>query len=163
MVKTQPGSCGTYPVTSVVDRFQAVMSDVDGVVGIQSLAMDMKTLIAATQGGNLKWYGLSRDEYVSSNIMRMTRQDFYKYDCSMLSILLFLKDHKADTLARVVSAAEGFAAENNNEHAEFLLAAGNAGIEAVTNIVVKQAERLMLLLVYAVVALLVFWNSSRGG
>lgn len=158
MVKTQSGSCGTYPVTSVVDRFQAVMSDVDGVVGIQSLAMDMKTLIAATQGGNLKWYGLSRDEYVSSNIMRMTRQDFYKYDCSMLSILLFLKDHKADTLARVVSAAEGFAAENNNEHAEFLLAAGNAGIEAVTNIVVKQAERLMLLLVYAVVALLVFWE-----
>ncbi len=158
MVKTQPGSCGTYPVTSVVDRFQAVMSDVDGVVGIQSLAMDMKTLIAATQGGNLKWYGLSRDEYVSSNIMRMTRQDFYKYDCSMLSILLFLKDHKADTLARVVSAAEGFAAENNNEHVEFLLAAGNAGIEAVTNIVVKQAERLMLLLVYAVVALLVFWE-----
>lgn len=158
MVKTQPGSCGTYPVISAVDRFQAVMSDVDGVVGIQSLAMDMKALIATTQGGNLKWYGLSRDEYVSSNIMRMTRQDFYKYDCSMLSILLFLEDHKADTLARVVAAVEGFAAENNNEHAEFLLAAGNAGIEAVTNIVVKQAERLMLLLVYAVVALLVFWE-----
>ncbi|PKM01220.1 MAG: RND transporter [Gammaproteobacteria bacterium HGW-Gammaproteobacteria-9] len=158
MVKTQPGSCATYPVISAVDRFQAVMGDVDGVVGIQSLAMDMKALIAATQGGNLKWYGLSRDEYVSSNIMRMTRQDFYKYDCSMLSVLLFLEDHKADTLARVVAAVEGFAAENNNEHAEFLPAAGNAGIEAVTNIVVKQAERLMLLLVYAVVALLVFWE-----
>ena len=158
MVKTPPGNCGTYPVTSVVDRFQAVMGDVDGVVGIQSLAMDMKTLIASTQGGNLKWYGLSRDEYVSSDIMRMTRQDFYKYDCSMLSVLLFLKDHKADTLARVAAAAEGFAAENNKVHAEFLLAAGNAGIEAVTNIVVKKAERLMLLLVYAVVALLVFWE-----
>lgn len=158
MVKTPPGTCGTYPVTSAVDRFQAVMGDVDGVVGIQSLAMDMKTLIASTQGGNLKWYGLSRDEYVSSDIMRMTRQDFYKYDCSMLSVLLFLKDHKADTLARVAAAAEGFAAENNNKHAEFLLAAGNAGIEAVTNIVVKKAERLMLLLVYAVVALLVFWE-----
>ncbi|AKU12415.1 putative exporter, RND superfamily protein [Azoarcus sp. CIB] len=158
MVKTRPDTCGTYPVTSAVDRFQAVMGEVEGVVGIQSLVTEMKGLNAALQGGNLKWYGLSRDEYISSGTLKMTRQDFYKYDCSMLSILLFLEDHKADTLTRVVAAAEAFAAANNTEHAEFLLAAGNAGIEAVTNIVVKRAERLMLFLVYGVVALLVWWE-----
>lgn len=158
MIKTKPDACGTYPVTSTVERFQAVMGDVEGVVGTQSLVTEMKTLIAAVQGGNLKWYGLSRDEYISSGALKMTRQDYYNYDCSMLSVLLFLEDHKADTLARVVAAAEKFAAENNNEHAEFLLAAGNAGIEAVTNIVVKRAERLMLFLVYGIVALLVWWE-----
>ncbi len=158
MVKTQPDTCSSYPVTSAVDRFQAVMADVEGVVGMQSLAADMKALISGTQGGSLKWYGLSRDEYTASGATRMMQQDYYNHDCSMLSVLLFLADHKADTLSRVVAATEEFAAQNNNEHAEFLLAAGNAGIEAVTNIVVKRAERLMLFLVYGVVALLVLWE-----
>jgi hypothetical protein len=41
---------------------------------------------------------------------------------------------------------------------KFVLAAGNSGVEAATNIVVKQAERLMLVLVYGIVALLVWWE-----
>src|SRR5690606_40395887 len=36
MVKTQPDTCSSYPVTSAVDRFQAVMADVEGVVGMRS-------------------------------------------------------------------------------------------------------------------------------
>ena len=158
IVKTKPDSCGSYPVTSVVDRFQAKMEDVDGVVGIQSLITEMKGLIAGIQGGNLKWYSVTRDRYISSGAQKMIRQEFYNNDCSMLTVLLFLKDHKADTLAGVVSAVEQFAAENNSEDAEFVLAAGNAGIEAATNMVVKHSERLMLLLVYGIVSLLVLWE-----
>jgi predicted RND superfamily exporter protein len=51
---------------------------------------------------------------------------------------------------------EAFAAANNTKDTQFLLAAGTAGIEAATNIVVREAWRSMLLLVYGAVILLCF-------
>jgi hypothetical protein len=45
------------------------------------------------------------------------------------------------------------AAANNTDEVQFLLAAGNAGIEAATNIVVKQANHEMLFWVYGAVIL----------
>jgi uncharacterized protein len=54
----------------------------------------------------------------------------------------------------VVDHVEQFAAANNSDQATFLLGAGNAGIEAATNIVVREANRQMLLWVYGAVILL---------
>jgi hypothetical protein len=54
---------------------------------------------------------------------------------------VLLSDHKAETLDRVVKAAAEFAEEHNDKDRQFLLAAGSAGIEAATNIVVKKAWR----------------------
>jgi predicted RND superfamily exporter protein len=73
-----------------------------------------------------------------------------------LTLYAFLADHRADTLTRVVESVETFAAENNSPEGEFLLAAGNAGIEGATNIVVKESSRKMLLWVYAAVIVLCF-------
>jgi hypothetical protein len=78
----------------------------------------------------------------------------YNDSCSLLTLYIYLRDHKADTLTRVVEHIEAFARENDTADAKFLLAAGNAGIEAATNSVVKQAWWQMLVLVYAAVALL---------
>ena len=49
---------------------------------------------------------------------------------------------------------EQFAAENDGNDVRFLLAAGPAGIEAVTNIIVSQSMRTMLYWVYGAVAVL---------
>ncbi len=49
---------------------------------------------------------------------------------------------------RVVAIADKFAKENSSDDRQFLLAAGSAGIEAATNIVVREANRTMLLYVY---------------
>jgi uncharacterized protein len=59
-------------------------------------------------------------------------------------------------LQRVVGYVEGFAAANDTADVKFLLAAGSAGIEAATNIAVKQAWHQMLLLVYGAVVVLCF-------
>tara|TARA_B100000282_G_scaffold262245_1_gene211643 strand:- start:81 stop:755 length:675 start_codon:yes stop_codon:yes gene_type:complete len=75
---------------------------------------------------------------------------------SVTPLIAYLADHKAETLDRVVAAVEKFAAEHNTEDRQFLLAAGNAGIEAATNITVKKANRTMLLYVYAAVIILCF-------
>jgi predicted RND superfamily exporter protein len=155
MVKTPKATCGTYPVASVVDRFQWEMENVPGVESTASLFTGMKQVLSSTNGGDLRWQALSRNRYVSASALRMLPSELYSNDCSMLPVILFLADHKADTLTGVVNAAEKFAAANNSPQAEFMLAAGNSGIEAATNIVIKQAETRMLILVYAIVALLV--------
>ena len=59
-------------------------------------------------------------------------------------------------VTRVVDHVEAFARVNNTADTQFLLAAGSAGIEAATNIVVKDAWRTMLLMVYGAVVLLCF-------
>ncbi len=56
----------------------------------------------------------------------------------------------------MVAHVEAFAAANDGPDATFLLAAGSAGIDAATNIVVSDAWHKMLFLVYGAVALLCF-------
>jgi uncharacterized protein len=73
-----------------------------------------------------------------------------------MPVIAYLSDHKAETLSRVVAAAADFADKHNDKDRQFLLAAGSAGIEAATNIVVEQANRTMLLYVYAAVIVLCF-------
>ncbi|MCK4507602.1 MAG: MMPL family transporter, partial [Desulfuromonadales bacterium] len=58
---------------------------------------------------------------------------------------------KAETLERVVAVVEDFAREVNNDEVRFLLAAGNAGIEAATNIEVEKSNTLITWVVYLVV------------
>jgi len=142
----------------VVDRFQWEMENVAGVESTASLFTGMKKIISSTNGGDLRWQALSRNRFVSNSAHRMLPSELFSNDCSMLPVLIFLKDHKADTLTRIVRASEQFAAQNNNADVQFMLAAGNSGIEAATNIVIKQAENQMLILVYALVALLVLWE-----
>jgi predicted RND superfamily exporter protein len=57
-------------------------------------------------------------------------------------------------LTALLADVVGFARDNDTEDVKFLLIAGSAGIEAVTNIVVKSAWREMLFLVYGAVAIL---------
>ena len=73
-----------------------------------------------------------------------------------MPVIAYLSDHKAETLDRIVAAAAAFAEAHSDKDRQFLLAAGSAGIEAATNIVVAQANRAMLLYVYAAVILLCF-------
>lgn len=76
-------------------------------------------------------------------------------DCNFIPVVIYLNDHKAETLTRVSNAAAAFAQSHNDEHVKFELAAGNAGIEAATNIVIETSQYEMLAWVYSVVALLV--------
>ncbi|SMH62803.1 efflux RND transporter permease subunit [Azospirillum agricola] len=158
IVRTPPGECGSYPVAAKVDQLQWRLEAVEGVESSSSLFGPMKRIIAGTNGGDLRWATITRNRYISNAAHKYVPPEFSNGDCSMLPVLLFLADHKAETLARVVAAVEAFAAENNSDGVDFLLAAGNAGIEAATNTVISQAEKLMLALVYGIVALLVLWE-----
>jgi len=77
-------------------------------------------------------------------------------DCSMIPVIAYLSDHKAQTLAGVLAAVERYAAQNADSDIRVLPAAGSAGIESLTNIVVAKAQHEMLSLVYGAVVLLCF-------
>src|SRR5690606_24770829 len=70
-------------------------------------------------------------------------------------VILFLEDHKAETLSRVVKAVQEFAkVEDDPDVAKFVLASGNAGVEAATNQTISHAQTTMLIWVYGVVTTL---------
>jgi predicted RND superfamily exporter protein len=155
MARAKAGECGAYPTAAAVERLQTELEHVPGVEATDSFFSNMKNVIAFTNGGDMRWYAVSRDRFVSNAAGKSVPGEYYNSDCSMTPVLAYLANHKAETLSRVVAASEDFAARHSDGNVKFLLAAGNAGIEAATNIVVRQSEPLMLLLVYGVVALLV--------
>ncbi|MGA4472954.1 efflux RND transporter permease subunit [Ectopseudomonas chengduensis] len=153
MVKTAPEGCSTYEALSAMDELMWKMENTKGVQSAISMVTVSKQLIKGMNEGNLKWETLSRNQDVLNN--SIARADgLYNADCSLAPVLLFLEDHKAETLKRTVAAVQEFADEHNREGLEFLLAAGNAGIEAATNDVISTSELLMLTLVYLWVAIM---------
>jgi predicted RND superfamily exporter protein len=160
MVKTKPGECGSYVVSSAIERLKWELENTVGVESTYSLVDEMKKCTAGSNGGDLRWYAISRNRFISNSAFKSIPSELYNSDCSMVPVMAYLTDHKAATLTRAVDVVEKFAAENNDENATFMLAAGNAGIEAATNIVIKKAEPMMLALVYGIVAVLVWWEFS---
>ncbi len=155
MVQTPTQQCGNYETLAAVDRFQEVMRDTEGVQSVASLVNVSKLVIMAMNEGNPLWHSLSPNQYILNNSLSQVPSTLMNVDCSMVPVLLFLNDHKAETLQRVVADAEAFAEEHSTDAVRFVLAGGNSGIEAATNEVIAKAQYQMLALVYGVVSLLV--------
>jgi predicted RND superfamily exporter protein len=153
MVKTRAEGCSTYAAMAPIDELMWKMNNTQGVQSAVSLVTVSKQMIKGMNEGNLKWETLSRNpDVLNSSIARA--DGLYNADCSLAPVLIFLNDHKAETLDRVVAAVQDFATNHNKDGLEFLLAAGNAGIEAATNEVIKTSELTILILVYLCVAVM---------
>lgn len=158
MVRTSPQQCGSFETISSIDYFQGIMGSVPGVQSVMSLVDVSKLVIMGMNEGSPKWHASSRNRYILNNSLSRVPSSLLNTDCSMVPVILFLADHKAETLSSVVAAVEEFAAAHNNENIRYLLAAGNAGVEASTNIVISQAQYVMLAWVYGVVFVLCLLN-----
>ncbi|MFZ2289867.1 MAG: MMPL family transporter [Halopseudomonas yangmingensis] len=164
MVKTPTEMCSAYETMDTIDQLEWKMVNVEGVQSAVSLVTVAKQVIMGNNEGNLKWQGLSRNQDNLNNAISRAPSGMFNSDCSLAPVMVFLNDHKADTLKRATDAVEEFAAQYNTETMEFKLAAGNAGIEAATNVVIEKSQTKMLLTVYAVVILmcLVTFRSIRA-
>jgi predicted RND superfamily exporter protein len=154
MVRTPSGACASYEVLRKVDALDWQLRALPGVDSTNSLALLNRRMLVGLSEGNPKWYELQNNQAMLNMITASAPRGLYNESCSLLTLYVFLKDHKAETLTGVVEHVERFAAANNTDDVQFMLAAGNAGIEAATNIVVKQANREMLFWVYGAVILL---------
>lgn len=151
MVKTAPEGCAHYDTLAAMDELMWKMENTAGVQSAVSMVTVARQSIKGMNEGSLKWETLSRNQFVLNNSIARA-EGMYNSDCSLAPVLVFLNDHKAETLEHVVAAASEFAEANNREGLEFVLAAGNAGIEAATNEVIASSETTMLIAVYAAVS-----------
>lgn len=156
MVKTEQYACIHYETMKGVDALERRLQQLPGVESTQSLAGLTKVANVGMNEGSLKWWGIPETQGMLNAIVTRAPRELFNQNCDLLTVFAFLKDHKADTLSSVVAATEAFSAEYSTDSLRFINAAGNAGIEAATNIVVEQANLLMLVLVYAAVIVLAF-------
>ncbi|TWJ13194.1 efflux RND transporter permease subunit, partial [Geobacter argillaceus] len=141
------------------DRLALALQQVPGVQTTVTMSDAIRMITAGTYDGNPKWYTLNRSQEVlnySGQQSCFDNPDLINSTISVTPIIAYLSDHKAETLDRVLTVAEEFVKKHSTKDRQFMLAAGSSGIEAATNIVVKQANRTMLLYVYGAVIVLCF-------
>jgi predicted RND superfamily exporter protein len=158
MFKTPAEQCSRYAAADLANQFEQQMREVPGVESVQSLYNAMRFNILARNEGNPKWAEFSRDQFVMNNARSSVSGEFVDPNCSVAPISLYLADHKAETLSRVVDAVNAFTARYDTGDFEILQAAGNAGIEAATNMTIQQSEKTMLILVFVIISLVVLWE-----
>ena len=157
IVTTPEGGLGNFETLLEMDRLERKLADLPGVQVTESAAGMARQLTPAGFEGSPKWYTISRSPYITNDAVDSVftaRPGLINDSRTVAPIIAYLTDHKAETLQSVAKVVEEFAQEHNNENRKFLLAAGNAGVEAATNQTVAKANYQMLLLVYAAVILL---------
>lgn len=156
MVQTPASQCSAYNTLVQVDALEWELLQLPEVESTHSFSGLSKRWAVGMSEGNLKWYEIPRTRDMINAVAARAPPGLFNQNCDLLSLYVYLQDHKADTLNRVFHQVETFAAKHNTHDIQFLLGAGNAGLEGATNIVVKHANLQMLELVYAVVIALCF-------
>lgn len=182
IAEVAPNACTTsYPVMETLDRFAWHMRNVPGVAQVITLPMAAKIVNAGWNEGNIRWRELPRD----NDALRQDTQGFetdsglLNEDCSAMPVMMFLTDHRATTIDRVIDAVKKFRADNdafagsdvnlrkqltkefNDAQAQgktfvsnrinLRLATGNVGVMAAINDEVRAVDHTMLYLLYAAV------------
>jgi predicted RND superfamily exporter protein len=154
MVKTPPGDCADYRVLAAIDQLEQNLRRLPGVESTYSLADLARTVSLGMNEGNWAWYDLLPNQAALNESVPLAPPTLATEACDFATLSVFLRDHKAATLAGVANTIDDFTKTNRVANMQILMAAGNGGIAAATNLVVKQASRTMLLWVYAAVILL---------
>jgi predicted RND superfamily exporter protein len=153
IVETVPNGCVDHEVMSLMDRFEGHIRTVPGVQSVISLPTMAKIVNAGWNEGSLKWRILPRDTQALAQAVSPieTATGLLNADGSVMPVMIFLSDHRAETLAAVTTAVKTFAAANPSPKAKFLLASGNAGVMAATNEVVQATQTPIVLWVFGAV------------
>jgi predicted RND superfamily exporter protein len=132
------------------------MSNVEGVQSAVSLASVAKIINAGYNEGNAKWRVLPRNQQtLVQDIARVdTSSGLLNGDCSVMPIILFMEDHKAETINRVVDAVKAYRGDFETPDLQFKLASGPIGVMAAQNEAVEAAQDPMMLYVFGAVILL---------
>ena len=157
IVKTPQDGCTNYEALSLADELEWRLRQLPEVEDVVGMNTGTRQLLAGLNEGYIKWRSLNRNQSsINYAAVELVDQRLVNPECSLSPLLVYLSDHKAKTLQSVVDTLAEFNAEWSSDEVQFLGAAGNAGFEAATNIVVKKANREMMIYVYAAVIVLSF-------
>ncbi|MBI4915068.1 MAG: MMPL family transporter [Acidobacteria bacterium] len=166
IVETVPQACTEYERVNVIDQFEWHMRNVPGVQSVVGLPTVAKLLTAGWNEGSLKWRVLPRDPSTLAQAVTYidTSTGLLNSDCSVMPVLIFTADHKAETIERIVAEVKKFRSEHETADLKFRLATGNVGVMAATNETVDAAQFPILIGVFAavIVLCLVSFKSVRA-
>jgi len=157
VVETPVNACVDYPEMNYLNRFSWELQNTPGVLSVVSAPYVAKMIAAAWNEGNPKWEALPRNH---SMLIQATKDippsaGLLNGDCTLMPVLVFTADHKAETIERVIGTVKQFRKEHPMKGVNIRLASGNIGVQAATNEEVERSETPMMLYVYATIIALV--------
>ena len=160
IVETKADGCIDFEIIDAIDRFAWHMANVNGVRDVMTLAGVSKVVSAGWSEGSLKWRNLPRDErqLVQAQNYIETSTGLLNRDCSVMPVMLFLSDHRAETIEGVVAAVKEYRTKNRTEGVTYRLATGNVGVMAAQNEEVMAKEFVILGWVFAAVTIMCLVN-----
>jgi predicted RND superfamily exporter protein len=166
MVTMPTGLCDDYGVLRAIDYVDWATAQVPGVVDIQSVASLIRFSMVEFSEQNLKWFELPNNQATINDISSFGTQGLTNDTCTLDQIMIYLKDHRAQTLLTLTANLQSIIAHVTlPPGTQILLAGGNAGIDAAANETVLSALNRILFFVYgaiATVCLIVFrsWRAA---
>src|SRR6056297_3246390 len=97
-----------FEIMDRIDNFAWQMRQVEGVQKVLTLPQAAKIVNAGWNEGNLRWQILPRNRFVMRQNLQNIDTDtgLLNRDCSAMPVLVFMEDHKAETIQRVVGRAK---------------------------------------------------------
>lgn len=156
IVETFPQGCIDYEAMTLMDEFAWHVQNVPGVQSVISLPGIAKDINAGWNEGSMKWRVLSRNKDVMTQSVAYvpTSSGLLNTDCSVMPVMIFTRDHRAETITDVVSAVKDFRKRHGTDKVNFRLATGGVGVMAATNEEVSSAQFPILMYLFGVIVLL---------
>ncbi|MEA3332583.1 MAG: MMPL family transporter, partial [Pseudomonadota bacterium] len=151
-----------------VDDFEWYLANIEGVVYTVSLAKYLRYANAGWNEGSPFWRVLPTNQpsIASCFLGISSASGLMNADVSVMPIYLFTRDHKAETITRIVSAARQYRDDHPalSNKLKIALMGNNVGVMAATNEEVQASQMPILFYVYGAVILfcLVAFRSIRA-
>jgi len=160
IVETKPDGCIDWNIMTEIDRFSWHMKNVPGVQSVIGLPGIAKVINSGWNEGSLKWQVLPRNQATMVQAVGYipTSSGLLNADCSVMPVMIFTRDHKAETIATIVTAVKDYRKQHVSKDVTFRLATGNVGVMAATNEEVSAAQFPILLYVFGAVILLCLYE-----
>jgi len=160
-----PGICKRHDILQVMQAYEREIGEIPGVTVVISALLIVRMVNETFHEGDIRWreVPMTPEELTLVMLHAGSGDDgvYMNMGCQQMNILIYLSDHKGDTIRRVVAKTQEFIQTHPMDGARFVLAGGNVGVMAATNEVVGRAQIPMMLLIYLsifVLCLLIFRN-----
>ena len=157
-----------YDNLTVLDDFEWYLANIEGVNSTISMAKYLRFANAGWNEGSPFWRVIpTNNPSIASCLLGISSSSgLMNADASIMPIYLFTKDHKAETISRIVAAARKYrkAHPHPGKGLKFSFMGNNVGVMAATNEEVGASQTPILLYVYGAVILfcLVAFRSLRA-
>jgi predicted RND superfamily exporter protein len=148
-----PNACLNYNDVKRIDDLDNRLRGVPGVRSTFFMGHLMRNANVLFNEGNPKWDYLPHDPRIlgrDGSVFEVST-GLANSDCSIMPLIIFLTDHKAGTIERILQTVEQFKRTPSPADIKLELAAGTAGVIGATNEVVEAAQLPMLAMVYGMI------------